>query len=104
VERQEVLYLLCGKLSVRSLSQVPINLLKEYFSPESTSTSSAPTSTVSELFRHVSLRMQLHRLEKSYLSEILFGHYYQPSSSVSANDLMTVFIREPFTFNKKADM
>ena len=56
---------------------------------------------VKDLFRHLSLRMQLHRVPKENLLEALVGAGSSELKTITQNEILGLFTNSPFNFSKK---
>lgn len=72
-----------------------------------TETLNKPVITIDEIsniLKHISLRMQLHRLPKAFISKVLFGEDANPDSRISKDQLMILFENNPFGLRLSADL
>ena len=63
--------------------------------------SATNTRKISELFEHLSLRMQLHRIPKENLIEALIGAGVSSVKTIHSQEIVLLFTNTPFNFSRK---
>jgi hypothetical protein len=58
---------------------------------------------VETLLKHISMRMQLHRISKAKLASTLFGANFDKEEIITVSTLSDAFRREPLAFTSAAD-
>lgn len=84
-------------------SKISIKRLADYFNTYDFSEFSleSKSSKTLELFEHLSLRMQLHRIPKENLIEALIGAGVSSSKSIHSQEIVLLFTNSPFDFTRK---
>lgn len=86
-----------------SVSKISIAKLTDYYESFDFSLFNKKNKTfkVLELFEHINLRMQLHRIHKENLMEALLGTGMPSMKEITDQDIIYLFTSSPFDFTRK---
>ena len=83
-------------------TKISIKKLVDYYNTYDFSlVESSKSLKVSELFEHLSLRMQLHRIPKENLIESLIGACVSQGKTIHSQEIVLLFTSTPFNFTRK---
>jgi hypothetical protein len=82
-------------------SKISVKRLIDYFNTYDFTLQTKSLSTSSDLFQHLSLRMQLHRIAKENLMETLVGAGFSSSKKIHSQEIVLILTNVPFNFSRK---
>ena len=97
------LELVMSYIKSETTAKISIKKLVDYYNSYDFSTALFETKEqkVLELFQHLNLRMQLHRIPKDNLIEALIGAGSSKNKQVHYQEIVLLFTNSPFSFSRK---
>ncbi|CAG9327996.1 unnamed protein product [Blepharisma stoltei] len=72
--------------------------------PKEPETPTIKVSQITQIIKHISMRMQLNRLPKNKLMQVLFGSGYNKDTLISKEEIREILSKAPLNFSNEAEL